>query len=253
MYRKLLLLMLSGLLSLTTFSQSGNNELSNVTRDMINLGGMRIPANGNSTLFGLKGPRGNVVGDPYLDSTWHAGSIKLFQKIGPPGREGDSISNVPLRLDLHSNELEVQVSNSKEIRAVRGSMVRFFTIEGSERRVFMNTQQFRSEDNLQGFVELVMAGQRGRLSLVEYTKLNIIKPTYNEALGTGNKDTKITKSNQYYVVKGNTLFHIGSSKKKLLEAMGDRADDVEKFIKTNDISLKSRTDLTKVFAYYNSL
>lgn len=253
MYQKLLLLTLSGLLSLTTFSQNPNNDLSNVTRDMINLGGMRIPANGNGTLFGLKGPKGTVVGDPYLDSAWHTGSIKLFQKIGPPGREGDSIANISLRLDLYANELEVQVNSGKEIRAVSVSQVRFFTIEGTERRVFMSTRQFRSEDNLQGFVELVMAGQRGRLSLVEYTKLNIIKPTYNEALGTGNKDTKITKSNQYYVVKGNTLFHIGSSKKKLLEAMGDRADDVEKFIKTNDISLKSRADLAKVFAYYNSL
>lgn len=250
MDKKLFLLTLSSLFSLTTFSQSANNELSNVTRDMINLGGMRIPANGNGTLFGLKGPRGNIVGDPYLDSTWRTGSIKLFQKMGPPGREGDSISNVPLRLDLHANELEVKIINSNEIRAVSGQQVRFFTIEGNERRVFMSTRQFKSEDNLQGFVELVASG---RISLVEYGKLNIIKPSYNEALGTGTKDTKITKSWQYYVVKGNTLFHIGNSKKKLLDAMRDRADDVEKFIKANDISLKSRTDLSKVFAYYNNL
>ena len=250
MCQKLLLLVFSGFVSITSFSQSSNGELSNVTRDMINLGGMRIPANGNGTLFGIKGPRGNVIGNPYLDSAWHVGSIKLFQKIGPPGREGDSISNVPLRLDLHSNELEVQVNNAKEIRAVSGNQNRFFTIEGANRRVFMSTRQFRSEDNLQGFVELISAG---RISLVEYSKLNIIKPSYNEALGTGSKDTKITKSNQFYVVKGNTLFPIGTSKKKLLEAMGDRADDVENFIKSNDISLKSRADMAKLFMYYNSL
>lgn len=250
MYKKLFLLTLSGLFSLTTFSQSANNELSNVTRDMINLGGMRIPTNGNGTLFGIKDPKGSIVGDPYLDSTWHIGSIKLFQKIGPPGREGDSIANVPLRLDLQSNELEVQVNSTKEVRAVSGNLVRFFTIEGNERRVFMSTRQFRTEDNLLGFVELI---QQGRLSLVEYGKLNIIKPSYNEALGTGSKDIKIVKAIQYYVVRGNTLFLIGTSKKKLLEAMSDRADDVEKFIKANDISLKSRVDLAKVFSYYNSL
>jgi hypothetical protein len=250
MYQKLFLLVFSGFVSIAAFSQSSNGELSNVTRDMINLGGMRIPANGNGTLFGIKGPRGNLVGDPYLDSAWHVGSIKLFQKIGPPGREGDSISNVPLRLDLHSNELEVQVNTTKEIRAISGNQVRFFTIEGVERRIFMSTRQFRSEDKLPGFVELV---QQGRLSLVEYAKLNIIKPSYNEALGTGSKDTKITKASQFYVVKGNTLFPLGNSKKKLLEAMGDRADDVEKFIKSNDISLKSRVDMAKVFTYYNSL
>ena len=82
MYQKFLLLVFSGLVSINAFSQSSNSELTNVTRDMINLGGMRIPTNGNGTLFGIKGPRGNVVGNPYLDSTWHTGSIKLFQKIG---------------------------------------------------------------------------------------------------------------------------------------------------------------------------
>jgi hypothetical protein len=250
MRQKFLLLVCSGFVSITAFSQSSGNEMSNVTRDMINLGGMRVPTNANVGLFGIKGPKGALVGDPYLDSAWHTGSIKLFQKIGPPGREGDSIANVPLRLDLYSNEVEVQINNTKEIRAVSGNQVRFFTIEGAERRVFMSTRQFRSEDNLQGFVELITGG---RISLVEYSKLNIIKPSYNEALGTGTKDTKITKSSQFYAVKGNTLFSIGSSKKKLLEAMGDRADDVEKFIKSNDISLKSRVDMAKVFTYYNSL
>ncbi|MFN8343591.1 MAG: hypothetical protein U0X91_01225 [Spirosomataceae bacterium] len=249
MYSKFAFVFLCAFSSLSVFSQN-SNEMTNVTRDMINLGGMKVPVNSNVGFFGIKGPKGSLVGDPYLDSTWYEGSIKLFQKIGPPGREGDSISKVPLRLDLHSNELEIRVGHSNEVRVLNGNQVRFFTIEGNERRVFMNTKQFRSEDNLSGFVELVKAG---RLSLVEYVKLNIIKPSYNEALGTGTKDTKITKSNQFYAVKGNTLFHIGTSKKKLLEALADRADDVEKFIKTNDISLKSREDMAKVFAYYNNL
>jgi hypothetical protein len=249
MYSSFVFSFLFVLLSVSAFSQN-SNEMSNVTRDMINLGGMKVPTNANVGFFGIKGPKGSLVGDPYLDSAWQQGSIKLFQKIGPPGREGDSIANVPIRLDLQNNELEVRINASNEVRVVSGHQIRFFTIEGNERRIFMNTKQFRSEDNLAGFVELVKAG---RLSLVEYIKLNIIKPSYNEALGTGNKDTKITKSNQYYAVKGNTLFHIGTSKKKLLEALADRADDVEKFIKTNNISLKSREDMGKVFAYYNTL
>ena len=80
-----------------------------------------------------------------------------------------------------------------------------------------------------------------------------IKPSYNEAMSLGSKDTKIVKNRQYYVVKGNTVVQIGSSKKKLLDAMADRADDVEAFIKSNDLSLKSRSDITKIFAYYNNL
>jgi len=224
--------------------------MSNVTRDMINLDGMKVSNVQNVAFFGIKGPKGNVVGDPYLDSTWHAGSIKLFQKIGPPGKEGDSIGVVPIRLDLWANDIEIKIPNAKEIRAVSGRQVRFFFVEGAEQRIFMNVAQFKSEDKIEGFVELIKSG---RISLVEHIKLNIIKPTYNEALGTGSKDTKITKSHQYYAVKGNTLFEIGTSKKKLLAAMADRADDVEKYIKTNDLSLKSRADMANIFTYYSTL
>lgn len=248
MYKKLIISLCASIFVFNAFSQS--NGLSNVTRDMINLDGMRVSNVQNIAFFGIKGPKGDVVGDPYLDSTWQAGSIKLFQKIGPPGKEGDSIGVVPIRLDLLANEVEVKIPTSKEIRAVSGHQVRFFFLEGVEQRIFMNVKQFRSEDKIEGFVELIKSG---RISLVEHVKLNIIKPTYNEALGTGSKDTKIAKSSQYYAVKGNTLFQIGASKKKLLSAMADRADDVEKFIKTNDLSLKSRTDMAKIFAYYSTL
>jgi hypothetical protein len=237
--------------SLTAIAQQTESQMTNTARDLINLNGFKINANNaNAGLFGIKGPKGDLVGNPYLDSTWQTGSIKLYKKIGPPGREGDSIGNVPLRLDLFVNELEIQITSTNDIRVLAGDYIRFFTLDGLERRIFLNVNQFRSEDNMKGFVELIKGG---RLSLVELTKLSIIKPNYNEAMALGSKDTKIVKNSQYFVVKGNTLISIGASKKKLLDAMADRADDVEEFIKTNKLSLKSRPDITKVFVYYNSL
>lgn len=242
------ILFLSVGLSLTSIAQ----QINATTRDAINREGLYVMAATNTSLafFDIKGPKGGVVGDSYLDSTWTLGSVKLFQKIGAPGREGDSIANVPLRLDLYTNELELKANDAKDIRAVKGTQIRFFTLESPQRRIFLNARSFRSEDNLQGFVELVAGG---RISLVEFTKLNIIKPNYNEALSVGSKDTKLVKTSQYYVVKGNTLFPLTTSKKKVLDALADRADDVEKFIKTNSLNLKSRTDLAKVFEYYNNL
>jgi hypothetical protein len=233
------------------FAQQSNEALMQTTRDAINLRGLVIPTNGSSmALFGIKGAKGDVVGDPYLDSAWQKGNIKLLRKIGPPGREGDSISNVSLRLDLWANELEIKVDNEKDIRVVGADMIALFTFNTPSERVFVNTKGFNCEDELKGFIEIIEAG---RLSLLAYTKLNIIKPTYNEAMNTGSKDTKISKNNQFYYLKGLTLYRLGSTKKKLLEAMPDRADDIEKFLKTNDLSLKNREDLGKIFAYYNSL
>ncbi len=247
---KIIAAFLLSAVALSSLAQQTGGQLTETTRDVFNRGGLTFNSTTSFVFLGVKSPKGDVVGATYLDSTWQAGSIKLYQKVGPPGREGDSISNVPLRLDLYTNELEISAGEAKDIRAVNGNQVRFFTMTAPERRIFLNVKEFRSEDKLTGFVELVKAG---RLSLVELTKLSIIKPSYNEAMSLGSKDTKIVKNRQYYVVKGNTLVQIGTSKKKLLDAMADRADDVEAFIKSNDLSLKSRSDIMKIFAYYNNL
>ncbi|MCU0339428.1 MAG: hypothetical protein MUE30_06065 [Spirosomaceae bacterium] len=225
--------------------------MNQTTRDLINMRGLLLPSSNTTTLFGIKVPKGDVVGDPYIDVNWQKGDCKLYRKIGPPGREGDSISNVPLRYDLYSQELEIKVDNSAEVRVIGSDMLAMFTTNTPVPRMYLNTREFKSEDELKGFVEVVKMG--ARLSLFEYPKLTIIKPTYNEALSSGSRDTKITKTPQYYYLRGRTLFKLGTSKKKILEAMPDRADDVEKFIKANDFDLKSRAALIQIVDYYNSL
>jgi hypothetical protein len=35
--------------------------------------------------------------------------------------------------------------------------------------------------------------------------------------------------------------------------MSDKKPEMEKFVKDNDLTLKDRLDLLKIFAYYNSL
>ncbi|WP_041341772.1 hypothetical protein [Runella slithyformis] len=85
------------------------------------------------------------------------------------------------------------------------------------------------------------------------TKTTIIKPNYNEVMALVSKDTRPFQSSQCYVVKGNTLVSIRTSKKKLPDTVADRNDDAEKFIKKNQLNLKERSDKTKAFAYYNNL
>lgn len=226
-------------------------NMNQTTRDLINTRGLLLPSSNTTTLFGIKAPKGDVVGDPYIDANWQIGNCKLYRKVGLPGREGDSISNVPLRYDLYSNELEINVNNDKEVRVIGADLLAMFSVRSPKNRVFVNAREFKSEEPIGGFLEILMTGVR--LSLFEHQKLSIIKPTYNEALSSGSRDTKIVKTPQYYYLRGRTIYKLGTSKKKILEAMPDRADDVEAFIKSNDLNLKDRADLIKIVDYYNSL
>jgi hypothetical protein len=249
MIKKTLLVAVLLFCNVLIFAQ--NQPMNNTTRDALNLGGLKLGSNTVSGISSIVGPRGQVLGDYYLDSTWRLGSIKLYQKIGSPGREGDSIANVPIRFDMFQNDLEIMAS-AKDIKGVEGAKVRFFLVNDALGmvRTYLNIGELKCEDNIKGFVEIVTSG---RASLVQYIKIGVSKPTYNEALGTGSKDTKILKTPQFYYLRGRTLARLGNSKKKIAEALGDQAEAIEKFIKDNNLDTKSRTDLVRIFEHYNQL
>ena len=65
-----------------TFAQEASDIMAQSTRDRINFSNLNIPNNGNGTLWGIKGPAGQVIGNPYLDTTWQAGIVKFYGKLG---------------------------------------------------------------------------------------------------------------------------------------------------------------------------
>lgn len=224
-------------------------QVTQTTKDLFNFGGAAIKANTVMGASEIAGTGGKIIGTQMLDSLWHNTTFKLYQKIGPPNRETDSIPSIPTRFDIFNNDFEIKVSPS-DIRGLNGNMVHFFIIQDIKDRAFINLKEFRTEEKMTGFVEILASG---RVSLLQSTQLGIIKPTYNVALSTGNKDTKIIKTTHYYFSRGRSLFKLGNSKKKILEALGDKSDDIETWLKRQDLDLKKPSDLAKVFEYYNSL
>ena len=57
----------------------------------------------------------------------------------------------------------------------------------------------------------------------------------------------------YYVSKGETFEKFQLKKSKLLKVMGDKADKVEAYIKSNKLKIKKSSDFDKIMKYYNSL
>lgn len=57
----------------------------------------------------------------------------------------------------------------------------------------------------------------------------------------------------YYVSQGENFDKISLKKSKVLKLMGDKADKVESYIKSNKLKVKRSKDFAKIIEYYNSL
>ena len=138
------------------------------------------------------------------------------------------------------------------MRILEGVQVNTFALQRGElpRKVFVNTQNFATDDKMKGFFEMLSSG---KLNLMNYSKTWIKQPTYNAALNVGSKDTEIIREEKLYAARDGKAQKFSASKKSLLELMADKKTEMEAFLKQTQPDLKNRMQLVRVFDYYNSL
>ncbi|MVM41944.1 hypothetical protein GO730_36900 [Spirosoma sp. HMF3257] len=231
----------------SAFSQIQPETMSQATRDRINTTNMII--SNNLTLLTVKGPPGQLIGDPYLDTTWQAGNVKFYNRLGV-SLTTDSLAGVPVRLDLSANEIEVK-AGATDIRAVKATAIRYVDINnsfGSASR-YMNVHEYQGDtESLKGFFEQVVTG---KLDLLLYPSVYIQKANFNMALNTGNKDDELVKKMDWYVARNKKATKFSPGRKAILELMADKKEQLDAFLKTEKPDLKSRSGLIAVFSYYN--
>jgi hypothetical protein len=241
------------LFCLTNLEAQPGTEQTQTTHDALNGMGSLFGVNKVGSTSEIIGIGGSIIGTQLLDSIFRQATIKLFKPIGLPGSESDSIKAIPIRYDFYNNYFEVMVKGTYDIRGMDGRLVRNFTIYNrpeKTNKVFINVSQYKSEEALTGFMELIT---KGKVSLLEQTKLSVVKPTFNAALNSGSKDTKIYKTPIYFYLKEDTLFRLPNSRKKIIEAFNDKAIELGNWLKEQDIDYKNKLDLARLIQYYNSL
>jgi hypothetical protein len=194
-------------------------------------------------LYGIPPAPGRTLGDYYLDPKWNTGSV--FLKDSERKIEG-----LPLKYDIKTQTIEILANKAVKVldaRKVKG-MVWYDSLTqlGS---FFANAGEFTEEGvPLAGLIEVM---SDGAIPLLCYTTVWIKKADYVPALDVGSRDDKIMKRKTYYYSIDRQLTKI-SSKKKLLPVFGDKADAVDAFIKTNDLSVNKPFDLKLIFDFFNT-
>jgi len=224
------------------------------TRDALTRG-MKVGQHTSTMLYGFDTRTTDVQGSFYLDTDWYVATVKFYPKTitTPKGTVRlDSLADIQIRVILKGNDVEFNTPEG--IKVISGTLIKSFTAkkENQTSKNYINTLEFIDNyDKVKpSFFEILADG---KIKLLEYYKVIVQKPDYVDAFNVGSKDIKIIKQTQLFITQGKEIIRFRSRKRQLFEAMTDKKTEIQKFIKENDLVIKDKNDLIKIFKYYNSI
>lgn len=185
-----------------------------------------------------------VEGDPYLWSTYSAGTITLY-------RDNKTFDIPAFKYDLLNNGIDVLFDKDK-LKSLDGNLVQSFSYKDSLNQLphrYVNGKDFTREGvPVHGFLEVLCWGKIDVYALVDAT---LLKPNYNMAIGSGNANYQISKKKIMLYSPGTELRPL--SKKELQKLWSEREAEMTKFQKVNKLNPSRERDLMLMVDYFNTL
>jgi hypothetical protein len=197
-------------------------------------------------VFDLRNKRG-TVGDYYWNENWAEGSIKLIN--------GKTIQDMPMKYDLQSNGLEIQVTN--DIKVLPGELVEEFVIvklNESEEEIFhrfIRLDLFFDVDVIdQSFYELLQEGEK--VTLLRKTDTEILEPNYVAILDAGSVKSKVIKKEKVMIFDGVKLDELPKGKNRMIKVLSKYKSGIADFWDDNKLKPKQVDELKKLIVFVNS-
>lgn len=174
---------------------------------------------------------------------WHEGKIVLL--------EGDTLKGL-VKYDLQQDLVQYSI-NDKKTEAFTARKVLFFEIFDQTvrryRQFFALPFTTPSQYKAPVFFELL---EEGKMTLLARESLEY--RTYNSMYYMGAAYSRQVLVYKYFFL-GETgeIVEFNGNKNDLLDLMGKKSEDVEKYVKANRLKYDDKYDLAKIVAYYNSL
>jgi hypothetical protein len=173
---------------------------------------------------------------------WHEGKIVLL--------EGDTLKGL-VKYDLQQDLLQYNYRDQK-VEAYSARKVLFFEIFDNTvhryRQFFALPYTTPSGYRAPVFFELL---EEGKMTLLVREALE--NRTYSSPYYVGSYTRVVLVYKYFFMEEDGDIVEFNGNKNDLLDLMGKRAEEVEKYIKTNRLKYDEKYDLAKIIAYYNSL
>lgn len=224
-------------------------SLDTLSRDV------RIGLHNSAMLSGFDNRTTEIQANFYLDPVWSIATVRFYPRTIGTSKgiiKLDSVSDVQMRVLLKGNDVEFNTNEG--IKVISGNLIKNFTIRKNDLliRNFVSTQEFTDNSDIvrSGFFEVLASG---KLKLLEYSKLKVHQSDRAQAFNMSNGYVMTDTEKLLFIAKGKEVIKFNVGKKDLYELMADKRSEIEKFVKENDLNLKNKTDLTRIFNYYNTL
>jgi len=162
---------------------------------------------------------------------------------------GGQRKNVPIKLDLYSNDLIYKDSLGNELIAT--TVIRQATIHDrstGKDAVFINSKTIKlnGREPEHGWYQLIESGNASLYKKIEKTIKE--RRAYNSAT----TEQTIYSANKYFIEAYGVFTEI-KKPKEMVEALTDKSKEMEAYISSNKINVKDEKDWKSAVAYYNSL
>jgi hypothetical protein len=172
---------------------------------------------------------------------WHEGRLVLAQ--------GDTLKGF-IKYDFQQDLVQYAIRDEQG-EAFTARKVLFFEIFDTSIREYRKffTLPYSTSAGYKSplFFELL---QEGKLTLLarEYLEYKTYSASYGASF------TRLVLSYRYFFLKEDgEIDEFTGNRNDLLNLMGRKADEVEKYMKSNRLNIEDRHDFTRVIEYYNSL
>ncbi|WP_346860586.1 hypothetical protein [uncultured Draconibacterium sp.] len=171
----------------------------------------------------------NIDGTPYLNDEFIVGEVIVEDSI--------RFELIPLRYNIYNDKMEFKNKNSQVLEISNSTSRYQFHFED-----FLFCNQMYSEDGLskQGILELLVDGQ-----VKLFKKYNIELQPAAKAIGfqEATPDRFVQKEEQYLLAVGKEIPYVFGNPKKLLPVLEKIKPEVNSYVKTQKLKLRSEKDL----------
>jgi hypothetical protein len=184
-------------------------------------------------------------GSVYLNDEWLSSNI-YFK---PGVFNGQKVENIPIKLDLKTNTIEVKTEEGIKVLPF-DKVEKFEWLDPATLTldVYTNCNKFTLDGaNFDSFCTVY----GDYVKLVKQNYVQVLKSNYNVAMDVGAKEDQIVRKSKLYLLKDNKM--VECSKKTVYATMSDKASEIKKYIKGNNINLSNEDDLRALIDYYNGL
>ncbi len=174
----------------------------------------------------------SIQGTPYLFPNWE-GNFQITSK------EGIQYKLYNLNYNLSSKKLETVLAKDS-----------VFQYDVSKIDYVKNFNRKYKVINTELYQELVYGE---KISLLKGFYATVIDGVISPLTQQYTTPNRYSQKSKYFYLKGEQFLEIKLKKKDVLNAFGDKAEQIKKYAKDSNLSFGDETDVMTLFRYYNTL